>query len=84
MASKGRNMGLTMLEDFVTEAIHNPSIRLATPNKQGRSEGITMLEDVICDFGIPPQSPESKDTKHQDDTPQKDLTEDQDKNEPPT
>ena len=49
MANPGRNEGFHVLEDFVCEAIHEPSVPLANPASQGRNEGMTVVEELVFD-----------------------------------
>lgn len=51
MAAQGRNEGFHVLDDFVCEAIHAPSIPLASPTKQGRNEGMSVVEELVVDVG---------------------------------
>jgi hypothetical protein len=61
MAAKGHNPGFHMLEDFVCEAIHAPSIPLADPTKKGRNEGMGVLEELLVEAGKAP-TPDEKDS----------------------
>src|ERR1700722_16680941 len=49
MAKPGHNEGFHVLDDFVCEAIHDPSVPLANPAHQGRNEGMSVLEEVVFD-----------------------------------
>src|SRR5205809_6751099 len=59
MANPGRNEGFHVLDDFVCEAIHNPSLPLANPANQGRNEGMTVVEEAVFDASSTKQ-PEDK------------------------
>ena len=56
MANPSQNMGFHVLDDFVCEAIHDPSITLAHPSKQGRNEGMSAIEEVVLNVGKEPVS----------------------------
>lgn len=47
MANPGDNEGFHVLDDFVCNAIHAPSVPLANPANQGRNEGMSVIEEVI-------------------------------------
>ena len=47
MTNIGQNEGFHVLDDFVCDAIHNPSIALGNPANQGRNEGISVEEELI-------------------------------------
>ncbi len=47
MAAQGRNEGFHVLDEFVCEAIHAPSVPLANPAKQGRNEGMCVVEKLL-------------------------------------
>jgi hypothetical protein len=49
MAKRAENEGFRMFDDFVCEAIHDPSTPLANPAKQGRNEGISVGAELILD-----------------------------------
>src|SRR5437763_936632 len=49
MANPGSNDGFHVLDDFVCEAIHAPSVPLSDPANQGRNEGMSVLEEVVLD-----------------------------------
>ena len=49
MANPGRNEGFHVLDDFVCEAIHAPSVPLANPANQGRNEGMSVVDEVAFD-----------------------------------
>lgn len=49
MAAQGRNEGFHVLDDFVCEAIHAPSVSLANPRQQGRNEGMEVIEELVFD-----------------------------------
>jgi hypothetical protein len=51
MDKHARNEGLRVLDDFVCEAIHNPAIPQAQPNKQGQNEGMRILEGTVQESG---------------------------------
>jgi hypothetical protein len=48
MASPGRNEGFLLIDDFVCEAIHDPSVPCASPANQGRNEGMTVVEEIVA------------------------------------
>ncbi len=51
MAAQGRNKGFHVLDEFVCEAIHAPSVPLANPANQGKSEGMSVLEELVFEAG---------------------------------
>ena len=55
MANPSQNMGFLVLDDFVCEAIHAPSVLLANPANQGRNEEMVVLEEVVFDASPPKQ-----------------------------
>ncbi len=52
MADPSQNRGFHVLDDFVCEAIHAPSIPLANPANQGRTEEMVVLEEVVFDASM--------------------------------
>src|SRR5262249_51069381 len=51
MAAQGRNEGFYVLDEFVCEAIHAPSVPRASPANQGRNEGMSVVEELLFDAG---------------------------------
>lgn len=51
MATQGRNEGFHVLDGFVCEAIHAPSVPLASPTNQGQNEGMSVVEELVFDAG---------------------------------
>jgi hypothetical protein len=51
MAGQGRNEGFYVLDEFVCEAIHAPSIPLAGPANPGRNEGMSVIEELVFEAG---------------------------------
>jgi hypothetical protein len=47
MARPGQNEGFHVSDDFVCEAVHDPTIPLANPANQGRSEGMSVVEELL-------------------------------------
>lgn len=47
MAAQGQNSGFHVLEDFVCDAIHGPSVPLANPANQGHNEGMAVVEELV-------------------------------------
>jgi hypothetical protein len=52
MAAQGRNKGFHVLEEFVCEAIHAPSVPLANPANQGKNEGMSVVEELVFEAGL--------------------------------
>ncbi len=50
MAERAVNEGFQMLDDFVCEAILDPSVARADNTRQGRNEGIRVVEEFVFDF----------------------------------
>jgi hypothetical protein len=51
MASQGRNEGFHVLDEFVCEAIHAPSVPLANPANQGQNQGLSVVEELVVELG---------------------------------
>jgi hypothetical protein len=51
MAATGHNKGFHVLDEFVCEAIHDPSVLPASPANQGRNEGMSVIEELLFDAG---------------------------------
>ena len=51
MPARDHNAGFHVLDDFVCEAIHAPSVPLADPTKQGRNEGMAVVEELVFEAG---------------------------------
>ena len=49
MANPARSQGIHVLDDFVCEAIHEPSVSPADSSKQGRNEGMSVIREVAWD-----------------------------------
>lgn len=49
MKAPGHNEGFYVLDEFVCEAIHIPSVPLANPANQGRNEGMSVVEELLFD-----------------------------------
>ena len=47
MAAQSCNNGFYILDEFVCEAIHAPSVPLANPANQGRNEGMCVVEELL-------------------------------------
>jgi hypothetical protein len=47
MAATGHNKGFHVLDDFVCDAIHAPSVPLANPANQGQNGGMLVLDELI-------------------------------------
>jgi len=47
MAAQGRNEGFHVLDEFVCEAIHAPSVPLANPANQGQNDGMLVVEELV-------------------------------------
>jgi hypothetical protein len=54
MAVQGYNKGFHMLDEFVCDAIHAPSVPLANPGNQGRNEGMSVVEELLFEAGKAP------------------------------
>jgi RNA polymerase sigma factor (sigma-70 family) len=61
MAAQGRNQGFHVLDDFVCEAIHAPSVPLANPTNQGGNEGMSVVEELVVDVGTQAEVSEEED-----------------------
>jgi len=51
MAKQGQNEGVRVLDDFVCEAIVDPSVPKAPPTSQGRNEAVRIIDEVIIELG---------------------------------
>ena len=51
MAAQCRNEGFHVLDEFVCEAIHAPSVPLADPANQGHNEGMCVVEELLLQVG---------------------------------
>jgi hypothetical protein len=49
MGNRGKPEGFRVLDDFVCEAIHDPAVPQAPPNKRGQTEGVRVLEELSLD-----------------------------------
>jgi hypothetical protein len=54
MAKRAQNEGVRMLDDFVCDATHDPSIPLANLASQGRNEGMAVVAEIV--IGVPQES----------------------------
>lgn len=54
MAAQGRNKGFHMLDEFVCEAIHDPSVPRANPANPGRNEGMSVSGERLFEAGKAP------------------------------
>jgi hypothetical protein len=61
MAVQGHNKGFHVLDEFVCDAIHDPSVPLANPANQGRNEGMSVIEELLCEAGKAPPSEDPDD-----------------------
>src|SRR5438067_12683960 len=61
MANPGHNEGFHVLDDFVCEAIHAPSVPRANPANQGRNEGMSVIEELLFEAGKAPTSEDMED-----------------------
>src|ERR1044071_695941 len=60
MAAQGRNQGFHVLDEFVCEAVHAPSIPLANPANQGQNEGMSVVEESVFEAdSVQPEAPDS-------------------------
>jgi hypothetical protein len=64
MAAQGQNKGFHVLDEFVCEAIHDPSIPLANPVHQGRNEGLSVIEELLFEAGKGPASEDGENPGH--------------------
>jgi hypothetical protein len=53
MANQGQNEGFRVLDDFMCEAINDPTIPKSALFQQGQNEGIRVVEDFVVDLGNP-------------------------------
>jgi hypothetical protein len=51
MNNQGHNEGFRILDDFVCEAIRDPSVHCATSPRPGRNEGMGVVEELIVELG---------------------------------
>lgn len=58
MDKRGANEGFRVLDDFVCEAIPDPVVPLAPPNRRGQNEGVRVLEELSLDIAQIPQETE--------------------------
>lgn len=65
MAAQGRNEGFHVLDDFVCEAIHAPSVSLAKPTNQGQNEGMSVVEELVVDVGTQAEASDEDDRHRQ-------------------
>ncbi len=49
MADAAQNEGFHVMDDFVCQAIYDPSLPLANPANQGRNEGIAVGAEITFD-----------------------------------
>lgn len=63
MAAQGRNEGFHVLDDFVCEAFHAPSVPLASPTNPGRNERISVVEELVVNFGIQADASDEEDDR---------------------
>lgn len=61
MAAQGRNEGFHVLDEFVCEAIHAPTVPLANPANQGQNEGMSVAEELVFEAGQEATSDETDD-----------------------
>jgi len=47
MSAQGRNEGFYVLDEFVFEAIHDPSMTLASPTNQVENEGMSVVDELV-------------------------------------
>jgi hypothetical protein len=59
MASRGKNEGVRVLEDFVCEAIHDSEVRGADEKRQERNEGMRMVDHLAFE-------PSAEKSKHEE------------------
>jgi hypothetical protein len=56
-----RNQGFHVLDEFVCEAIHAPSVPLANPANQGRNEGMSVVQELVVRLGTQTAESEEED-----------------------
>src|SRR6266404_4463381 len=61
MAAQGHNKGFHVLDEFVCDAIHDPSGPLANPTNQGLNEGMSIIEELLFEAGKAPTSEDVED-----------------------
>ena len=49
MANPGQNQGFRVLDEFVCEAIHPPTVPQADQTKQGQNEGMRVIQELVVD-----------------------------------
>ena len=62
MANPGHNEGFHVLDDFICDAIHDPSIPAANPANQGRNEGMAVIQEVVFDASQADATPPASET----------------------
>lgn len=62
MAAQGRNKGFHVLDEFVGEAIHAPSVPLANPASQGKNEGMSVVEELVFEADLEATRDETPDS----------------------
>ena len=55
----GHNGGFHVLEEFVCDAIHAPSVPLADPANQERNEGMSVIDELLFEVKKEPNDPAS-------------------------
>lgn len=66
MAAQGRNEGFHVLDEFVCEAIHAPSVPLANPANQGRNGGMSVVEELVVSLGTQAEVSEEEDDRQRE------------------
>jgi hypothetical protein len=51
MANRGQNEGIRIVDDFVCQAIHEPSVPRADPASRARSEGVHVIDEFVVHAG---------------------------------
>ena len=62
MAAQGRNQGFHVLDEFICEAIHAPSVPRANPANQGKNEGMSVVEELVFEAGSEETTDQTADT----------------------
>lgn len=62
MAATGQNKGFHVLDEFVCEAVHAPSVPQANPAHQGRNQGMSIVEELVFEAGKAPASEDREDS----------------------
>ncbi len=57
MATRAENEGFRMLDEFVTDAILEPGVPRADPQKPGKNEGIQVIEELVFQGSSPAEQP---------------------------